>query len=244
MAVLLTLAVSANNPALSTSVGNQLADVTMDRDTVAQDDGKRLLRVKKRMAETLDEDRMYSGPVTRDFLSRIGTNLIESKIDEIIRGWGFDTQESVQALRNKLNGVNVEDVILKYMAAGSLVAKEYKKREQLASIAHPNIASDLNQLLEHNEELLQRLEVNRAVVLRYAKWIHHEFKRSIIIAPAPPPPLQMEAHPIVASFSLRIWMREGAHDAGTRHTDWMANSDGPTMHIHTVVRDVHEPHVR
>ncbi|KAI9919039.1 hypothetical protein PsorP6_011615 [Peronosclerospora sorghi] len=38
-------------------------------------------------------------------------------------------------------------------------------------------------------------------------------------------------------------MDEGAHDAGTRHTDWRANSDGPTMHIHTVVRDVHEPHV-
>ncbi|KAI9923282.1 hypothetical protein PsorP6_000708 [Peronosclerospora sorghi] len=38
MAVLLTLAVSANNPALSTSVGNKLAEVSMDRDTVAPDE--------------------------------------------------------------------------------------------------------------------------------------------------------------------------------------------------------------
>ncbi|KAI9895436.1 hypothetical protein PsorP6_018925 [Peronosclerospora sorghi] len=73
MAVLLTLAVSTNNHALSASVSNELAEVTRDRDTVAPDDGKRSLRVKERTAETLDEDRMEGPfePVISLFRSQI-----------------------------------------------------------------------------------------------------------------------------------------------------------------------------
>ncbi|KAI9923174.1 hypothetical protein PsorP6_000723 [Peronosclerospora sorghi] len=79
MAVLLTLAISANNPALSTSVGTKLAEVARDRDTLAPDEGKRSLRVKEKTVETLEEDRMEGPPALKKLVSKLGRSFTDSR---------------------------------------------------------------------------------------------------------------------------------------------------------------------
>ncbi|KAI9921833.1 hypothetical protein PsorP6_000738 [Peronosclerospora sorghi] len=134
MFVLLALAVSPDNHALSTSVGNKLTEVAMARDTTAHEEGKRSLRVKERTAETLNEDRMEgpSEPVLMDLLSRVGIITREELWkDSLIEDWELDSatlgeRKEILDKNKELSGVDEQDQhLLEALKVDPAVAKHY-----------------------------------------------------------------------------------------------------------------------